>query len=371
MPSLYIGLMSGTSLDAIDAALIELDDTQCKLIATHNHDWPISLRHDLLTLCKDPNTSLQHLGEADTACGELFAEAVEQLLQKSEYTFDAVRAIGSHGQTIFHSPSGKHPFSMQIGNASLIAERTGITTVADFRSRDIAAGGEGAPLVPAFHAALLRSSNRERVIANIGGIANITRLTTSSDDEILGFDTGPGNVLMDSWAARHLDSPLDFDGNWARSGQVDQQLLAALSSEPYFDLAPPKSTGRELFNIDWLDAILANEQREIPIANVQRTLCELTAATLCDAARSCSAIGSELIICGGGVHNSALLDAINNNLPGYQVTTTAEHGVDPDWVEAMAFAWLAAQTLDNKPGNLPSVTGANHPAVLGAIHPGG
>jgi len=370
MSQLYIGLMSGTSLDAIDSVLAEIDGGQCRLIAAYNHPWPDTLRSQLLKLCSNPETSLLQLGQLHTACGQQFADAALQLLKQANIRTSEISAIGSHGQTIFHAPGGALPFSLQIGNPSLIAEQTGITTVADFRSRDIAAGGEGAPLVPAFHNALFRNDKRNRIILNIGGIANITWLPSDRQQPVIGFDTGPGNLLMDGWAERHLRRPMDQGGEWARSGEVEPRLLEHLLAHDFFKLAAPKSTGREMFNLDWLDQTLSALEAVPAAKNIQATLCQLTSRTISDEVIKAAPAGSELLVCGGGVHNATLMNTLRNRLGDYSVTTTAAYGVDPDWVEGVAFAWLAAQTLNGAAGNLPSVTGAHHPVILGGIYPG-
>jgi anhydro-N-acetylmuramic acid kinase len=282
-----------------------------------------------------------------------------------------VRAIGSHGQTVRHEPDGDHPFSVQIGDPNVIAEITGITTIADFRRRDIAAGGQGAPLVPAFHAAVLRSSDEDRVALNIGGMANITVLPRDPAQAVTGFDTGPGNVLMDAWAARHLGTPLDSEGRWAGSAPRDEALLAVLLSDEYFQRQPPKSTGREHFNMTWLEARLAQLGTAPEPAQVQASLAALTALSCAAAIQRYAPRTQQVLVCGGGVHNVTLLQQLTDALPGVRVASTQTQGLDPDWVEALAFAWLAQQTLAGKPGNLPSVTGARAPVVLGGIYSAG
>ena len=272
-----------------------------------------------------------------------------------------VAAIGSHGQTICHRPNGAFPFTLQIGDPSVIAERTGILTVADFRRGDVAAGGQGAPLLPALHAAVLADPAIPRAILNLGGIANLTLLVPGQ--EVLGFDTGPANCLLDAWAARHLGTERDNGGAWASSGTVDRDLLARCLDDPYFAAAPPKSTGREVFNLDWLDARV---HTGIAPADVQATLLALSARTIADALRANAPATREVFACGGGVHNPALMDALRAELPGVRVDTTAALGLDPDFVEAAGFAWLAHARLAGEPGNLPSVTGARRPRVLGA-----
>ena len=278
-----------------------------------------------------------------------------------------VRAIGSHGQTIAHHPRALHPCTVQIGDPNVIAERTRITTVADFRRRDLAAGGEGAPLACAFHRAAMSRPDRQRAVVNIGGIANITILP--ADGDVTGFDSGPGNTLMDGWAERHLGVDMDRDGAWASAGRVDETLLGRLRADPYFEKAPPKSTGREYFNLNWLEGRLHSERRTLPPEDVQSTLCALSAATIAHGIEEFAGREAEVLVCGGGAHNPALMEALRQRLPARKLETTAAAGIGPDWVEAAAFAWLARQTLCGMPGNLPAVTGARRSVVLGAIHP--
>ena len=359
----YIGLMSGTSVDGIDAVVADIDTRNAvTLRATHTHPIPDTLRHAIQALMQPGENELDREGMLDMQLGELFAEAATAVLRKSGLTTDKIRAIGSHGQTVRHRPRGQHPFTRQIGNPSVIAERTGISTVADFRARDMAAGGEGAPLVPAFHQAVFSKPGVDRVIVNIGGIANLTWLPGSANESVTGFDTGPGNTLLDYWAQRHLQQPCDRDGAWATQGKVLDNLLVKFLSEPYFAHPTPKSTGRELFNAEWLKARITG--KETPV-DVQATLAELTARSIASSLpnRSC-----EIFLCGGGAHNRDLVRRLQQHLPGITLANTAALGVDPDWVEAMAFAWLAHQTLVGKPGNLPAVTGAKRAAVLGGIY---
>lgn len=368
--------MSGTSIDAIDAALVDFDlnfKDRPQLIATHSHLIAPELRQQLLTLsARGGDNELEMMLMLDQRMGNLFAEATIELLQQTDIDATMITAIGSHGQTIRHYPDRR--CTLQIGDANLIAERTGITTVADFRRRDLAAGGEGAPLVPAFHNTLFRSHQQGRVVVNIGGIANITHLPAHSnsapDAVVSGFDTGPGNLLMDGWAMRHLKQPFDHDGAWGRQGEVDQSLLQQMLQEPFFSLPPPKSTGRELFNMTWLERQLKIDGRSLSPERVQATLCQLTASSIAQAVtRSCA--GTEaLFVCGGGAHNGALMQQLQTELPEYSVQTTSELGISPDWVEAIAFAWLAKQTLAGQPGNLPAVTGASRPVILGGIYRG-
>lgn len=362
----YIGLMSGTSVDGIDAALVSLPvNGQFALLATHQHPLPTAVRAAIQALMQPGPNEIERAGELDAQLGHLFAEATKALLARSGVDASSIRAIGSHGQTIRHRPHAPHPFSRQIGNPSVIAEETGITTVADFRARDLAAGGEGAPLVPAFHRWLFRKPGVNRVIVNIGGIANVTWLPAAENGAVLGFDTGPGNTLLDQWIARHRDAPYDRDGAWAASGRVQKDLLAQLMADEYFAKAPPKSSGREHFNLAWLEQRLAGN---LAPEDIQATLAEFTAASIAQSLKYLPDEIGEIYICGGGTHNRHLLARLRALLPDMPVATTGILGLDPDWVEAAAFAWLAHQALAGKPGNLPSVTGARHPALLGGIY---
>jgi anhydro-N-acetylmuramic acid kinase len=363
----YIGLMSGTSLDGVDALLVDFTAAQPRAIASHYHPYPAELRSELLTLCHASHIELHRLAQLDVMLGELYAAAVRELLNTSRTDANTVAAIGSHGQTVRHHPAGPHPYTLQLGDPNIIAERTGITTVADFRRRDIAAGGQGAPLVPAFHAALFRHAGRNRVILNLGGMANITVLPRDTAIPVTGFDTGPGNVLLDGWAARHRGTPYDAGGAWAAGGTVLPALLRRLLADPYFTAPPPKSTGRERFHLEWLEAQL--EGTEDP-QDVQATLLELTARSVAQAISDHAADAEEILICGGGAGNGALMQRIGFHLAPRAVHSTAHHGVEPQTVEAMAFAWLARQTLCGEAGNLPTVTGARHPVVLGGIYRG-
>lgn len=369
MSELYLGLMSGTSMDGVDACLATFDGAP-RLLGTHSHEMPESLRGTLNDVIEGTagEATPARLGQLDAELGELFSAAALALLDSLNLQPGEVRAIGSHGQTIWHQPDGPHAFSLQLGDPSRIAERTGITTVADFRRRDIAAGGQGAPLVPAFHAAVFRSAEEPRVVLNIGGMANITLLPAGATPAATsGFDTGPGNALLDLHARRHLDTDCDIDGALAAQGSPDEALLASMLDDAYFVLAPPKSTGREHFNARWLDRHLSGCQR--PPADIQATLAELTARSIAQAIESHLPDCACVMVCGGGAHNRDLMTRLQTLLPQSRVESTAVHGIEPDWVEAMAFAWLARQTIAGLPGNLPAVTGARRAVILGAIHP--
>ena len=365
MTELFIGLMSGTSMDGIDAALVDFTSPCPDIIATHSHKYPAALHQQLeaaLQLETPLNTDLTAI---DTAVGETFAAATNELLLNANVMAGDIIAIGSHGQTIRHKPQAPEPYSLQIGNPDIIAGHTGVDVVADFRRADIEAGGQGAPLVPAFHQAIFASNSEDRVILNIGGIANITILATAAATPVSGFDTGPGNTLMDSWAHIHLQQAMDNNGEWAATGQVDQALLEHMLTDPYFQAAPPKSTGREYFNQNWLLQYTADSAASTN--TVQATLCELTARTIAAAIQQHAGSAKRLIVCGGGVHNDHLMGRLAANLPELSVDTTDAYGVMPDWVEAAAFAWLAKEHTEGKPGNIPAVTGAARAVPLGRL----
>ncbi|MBT2745644.1 MULTISPECIES: anhydro-N-acetylmuramic acid kinase [unclassified Lysobacter] len=371
---LYLGLISGTSADGIDAALVRFqtgaEPTRCELLLGRTYAWDEALRERLVALGQGGDArSLEELGTLDIQVAEAFADAARALIDEAGVTAAEVQAIGSHGQTVRHRPAGarydgQHPFTWQIGDGAVIAERSGIATVADFRRRDVAAGGHGAPLMPAFHAALLHSPKEDRAALNLGGIANFTLLPARG--EVRGFDTGPANCLMDAWALRHLGQAFDADGAFAAQGQIDTALLTRLLDEPWFAQPPPKSTGREQFQLAWVQSRLRGGERP---QDVQASLLELSAITIADAMRAHQPATKRVLVCGGGVRNRALLDRLAAQLPGVAVESTAAFGLDPDFVEAMGFAWLARQTVAGLPGNLPSVTGARGLRVLGTVHP--
>jgi anhydro-N-acetylmuramic acid kinase len=346
--------MSGTSLDGVDAALVDVAPEGPSLVATHYVPYPASLRKRLIAL-HAPDARLDEALALANEVTALYAQAAGTLAQ------ERVAGIGCHGQTVRHSPGDG--YSTQLINGALLAELTGLRIVCDFRSRDVAAGGQGAPLVPAFHAACFRGS-LDRVVLNVGGIANITCLPASGP--VTGFDTGPGNVLLDLWARRQFSRDHDEAGRIASRGTVIEALLGAAMQDPYFARPAPKSTGRDTFNEEWLDGLpLASVAAE----DVMATLCELTAVTIAEAVHAACPNARELFVCGGGVHNATLMQRLSVRLQGVRVASTAMLGVDPDWVEAMAFAWLAERCVTGEPGNLPSVTGARGPRILGAIYP--
>lgn len=360
----FIGLISGTSMDAIDAVLVSFEAATPRLLAHHSLPLSHEIRTELTALQQPGHDELNRTARLDIEMGRLFAQSTSELLELSGCQPREIIAIGSHGQTIRHLPNGEYRTSFQIGDPNLIAELTGITTVADFRRRDMAAGGQGAPLVPAFHNQVFRSDTLNRVIVNIGGIANITVLPADRDEPVIGFDTGPGNGLMDAWIGRHQGRNHDHRGEWAARGRVLPELLDRMLTDPYFSLAAPKSTGKEYFHLDWLQKYLA---KKMAAEDVQATLCELTATTITNAIRHVGPGTEEIYVCGGGVYNQHLMQRLVELLKPAKTASTDELGLAPDWVEAICFAWLAKQTLHRHPANLPSVTGARHDVVLGGI----
>ena len=359
---LFAGLMSGTSLDGVDAVLADFAVMPPRILARAHHAFDPALRAELLALNSPGAEELDRSARCANELARRYAAAVREVLSRAEVAPEALRAVGCHGQTVRHRPD--RGYTLQLGNAALLAELCGARVVADFRSRDIAAGGQGAPLAPAFHAAVLRSAREHRAVLNVGGIANLTRLPATG--EVAGFDCGPGNCLMDLWAGLHLGAPMDADGAWAAGARADPALLERLLDEPYFARRPPKSTGRDLFNEPWLRARLpASADARV----VQATLLELTARSIAAAvARDCGGT-QRVIACGGGVHNRALMARLGALLAPVPVESSAVHGIDPGLVEPLAFAWLARQTLLGEPASLPAVTGAKGARVLGAIYP--
>lgn len=365
--------MSGTSIDAIDAVVCEFDDSghPQALLGSHSERYPDALRRELLSLQRRPDTplTLRDLARLDAAIGDCFAQTANGLLQQLDIPASAIAAIGSHGQTLFHDPQVIGT-SLQLGDPNRIAAQTGICTIADFRRADMAHGGQGAPLVPAFHHAVFADAQRPRIVLNIGGIANLTILPSERSDAVTGFDTGPGNALLDDWVQRHTVEPYDRDGQWAAAGTPDAALLSACLADPYFDLPAPKSTGRDYFNLAWLAARYAGLDR-CDAADVQRSLLELTVEGIARAIEAMPALDSpDLFVCGGGARNAFMMQRLASRLPTIRVQDTSVVGVDPAWVEASAFAWLAWQTLHARTGNLPAVTGARQPAILGGIYAG-
>ncbi|WP_394209776.1 anhydro-N-acetylmuramic acid kinase [Enterovibrio calviensis] len=361
---MYIGIMSGTSLDGIDLVAADFDHQSANAHHQAMYPFPEALKEKLIALSQGAPVTLEEIGTIDHFLGKTYASAVNQFLAQTGLKAEDITAIGCHGQTVFHQPNGPMPFTMQLGDANIIAALTGITTVADFRRKDMALGGQGAPLVPAFHRYLFGESNKTRVVLNIGGIANISVL--APNHPVMGYDTGPGNMLMDSWVLEHQHKPYDEDGNWAACGELNPALLNQMLSDGYFAKSAPKSTGRELFNQGWLTQQLAKFGEEIAPEDVQATLLALTATSIADELNDDDK--GELLVCGGGARNSTLMNALQHALPSWQVMTTDDKGIDGDSMEALAFAWLARQALEGEPGNLPEVTGASRPCRLGAIY---
>ncbi|HVN36046.1 MAG TPA: anhydro-N-acetylmuramic acid kinase [Casimicrobiaceae bacterium] len=365
MRQIVAGVMSGTSLDGVDAVIADFAPTAggtCRVLVAAHIPFAPELRTELLALQRATSDELARSARAACALADVYATGILAALAEAGLDADDVIAAGVHGQTVRHRPD--EGWTLQLNNPARVAERAGVTVVADFRSRDVAAGGQGAPLVPAFHAALFRS-RAHRVVVNLGGIANVTDLPPQGP--VRGFDTGPGNALLDLWHERHRKASFDRDGAWSRSGRIDEALLAALLAEPYFARNPPKSTGRDLFNAGWLDARLGG--RAIAPADVQATLVALTARAIADAIRTHCVQATEMLVCGGGAKNAALMEALGRELAPRAVRTTAALGVAVEHVEALAFAWLAREALAHRPGNLPEVTGARGLRVLGAIYP--
>lgn len=355
--------MSGTSMDGIDAVLVSFRGSSVDVHASQTIPYPGQLRQRLIDASQNHATP-DEMGELDTLVGALFAQAAKKVLRNAGIEPTAVRAIGSHGQTLRHQPSGATPFSIQIGNPAVVCEATRITTVADFRRRDMAAGGQGAPLVPAFHKHFFSSSTENRCILNLGGIANITWLPANAP--ATGFDTGPANALMDAWCLEQTGRPFDSGGHWASEGSVNRALLDDMLSDAYFLKPPPKSTGKERFNLEWVKT-LVNRHQEIAAEDIQRTLLQLTVVSVVNQLPDTTDL--KIYVCGGGVRNVVLMEELSKSLPETPLRLTSDLGVDPQMVEPVAFAWLAKQALEGRPGNLPSVTGASGSRILGAIYP--
>lgn len=363
---IFVGLMSGTSLDGVDVAIVEFAAASPRLLHFATVAYSDDLRDRLRQLTAIASVSLDDLYSLDAELGDLYAACVSESLAQASLEPRQVTAIGCHGQTLRHGPGARRPYTAQIGDPNRIAAQTGIQTVADFRRKDMAFGGQGAPLAAAFHAALFRVDGENRVLLNIGGIANITWLPADPRSPVLGFDTGPGNTLLDQWAQRHLGERYDADGAWARSGQIIDSLLEqALSREPYFAAAAPKSTGTEYFDLGWLERFVDDASAA---ADVQATLVELTVQSVAGAISTLPARPATCFLCGGGAHNGWLRERLATALSGIRVATIAELGIEPDAVEAAAFAWLARERLAARPGNLPAVTRAQRPAVLGGLY---
>ena len=363
---IYVGLMSGTSLDGIDIAILDFSEFPPLLLHADTVPYPNPVRQRLRDLSQSPTARLDDLYGLDAELGEIYAQVVKQALEIADIDRGMVKALGSHGQTIRHSPDSTVPFTVQLGDPNRTAALTGITTVADFRRKDIALGGQGAPLAPAFHRFLFRSDEEHRVLVNIGGIANITLLPADPEQPVIGFDTGPGNTLLDYWNGIHTDSACDAAGAWASKGQViDSLLQQMISTEDYFNLDPPKSTGTEYFSPTWLSQFLDNA---LDATDVQTTLVELTAQTIANSISRLPQRPQSVFVCGGGAHNNYLLDRLAANTPDCNLATTEALGLHPDFVEASAFAWLARARINMQVGNIPEVTRAGHVTILGGVY---
>ncbi len=369
----YIGIMSGTSLDSIDCVLCDIDVAgKPRLLAHHTRPFPSLLQQELRALCQPGDNEIERLGSADRWLGSEYAAATNDLLAKARCRAKEVTAIGCHGQTIRHRPANdtqtpETAFTLQIGDPNTLAAHTSICVVADFRRRDIAEGGQGAPLAPAFHQAMFADTTRDRAVVNIGGMANLTLLPANGD--CTGFDTGPGNVLMDAWIQAQQNKGYDDNGHWAASGKILPDFLQALLGQPFFAKnAGPRSTGREDFNATWLASVMASLTYQARPEDIQATLLELTAQTIASSLRQSSMCPSQVFVCGGGAYNTALMQRLETLLHPVLVASTEQLGIAPQHVEAMAFAWLAYRCINQLSGNLPSVTGASQPAVLGAIY---
>lgn len=365
MPQYYIGVMSGTSLDGVDLALVDFAQKQLHIVATDFVAMPKNLQQKITALIQQPQISLQQLGEVDQQLGHLYADSILRFLAKNQLSNQQICAIGCHGQTIWHSPQGEYPFTMQIGDMNVVAIKTGITTIADFRRKDMALGGQGAPLVPAFHQAYFANPHKLMAVLNIGGISNVSLL--EPNQPVIGYDIGTGNTLLDQWIYLHQAKSYDHNGNWAKTGSVNPQLLQDLLDEPFLQQAPPKSTGRELFNLTWLQKKLS-KHTALLAQDVQATLLAFTVQSIVnDLSQIKSTFPCELVVCGGGAKNPLIMAGLQQGLPQWQVNSTATYGLDSDYVEAVAFAWLAHQRIQQQPSNLPSVTGAKSAVSLGVI----
>ena len=362
----FIGLISGTSMDAVDCALVEYSNELLTLI--DYQQYPVN--QEVHTKLKSINkkSTIETVSRLDIILGKLFANAALDIIRKCSLKPEQISAIGCHGQTILHRTDQPDATSLQIGDPNLINQMTGIPTVSDFRRMDMAAGGEGAPLAPIFHELVFRVQTEDRVILNIGGMANITILPSDPAVPVTGFDTGPGNVLMDEWANLHLHQAMDKNGTWAASGQVNIKFLNTLLADSYFKLPPPKSTGRDYFNLDWLKGKIQDYGQRLSPEDIQASVAGLTTQTVTDAIKDYARKIQIIIVCGGGIHNSFLIKSLQIKLPDCKITSSKDYGFDPDAIEAMTFALLAQRRLVNLPGNIPSVTGANHECILGAIY---
>lgn len=362
----YIGLLSGTSVDAVDASLVRIEGSTLEVIQYQQTSIADDIKQKILAIEK--TSPMHEICTLDAIMGEIFAEAAINIMRISNISNKDVQAIGSHGQTVLHTPNTLHPNTLQIGNPNIIAYKTGVITIANFRSMDMAVGGQGAPLVTAFHQWQFQNEQDKQVVLNLGGIANITILPNEKNQQIIGFDTGPCNILMDAWIRRHLKRNFDKNGLWAKSGKCDQSLLSLLLTDTYFKTDPPKSTGKDVFNLKWLDQKLAQLDTTLEPKNVQATLLELSVTAISSALKKYAPRYDKLLVCGGGVYNTAIIERLKQLNPTMKIYSTAECGLDPNAVEAVAFAWLAKCRLENRTSNIPSVTGAKDHVLLGAIY---
>jgi anhydro-N-acetylmuramic acid kinase len=369
MTDLYLGLMSGTSIDGVDVALVDFSGKLPRLLDCQTFPFPPSLTSNIQTLCAPSDNEIELMGRTDREFSKFCAQAVLKLLKNNYVRPDQIKAIGSHGQTIRHIPYGEHSFSLQIGDPNTLAVLTGIDVIADFRRKDVALGGQGAPLVPAFHQAIFADPNQSRMVVNIGGISNITYLPKTGTGEIIGYDTGPGNTLLDAWCRLHTGQNYDDKGQWAAQGCADIELLEQLCSHAYFSAPAPKSTGREEFNLDWLEQELTKFGHILPAQTVQATLVMLTARTICKEIQKFTDV-QQVFLCGGGAKNEFLVEELESELHECELCTTDELNVSADAVEAMAFAWLAYAHINSIQGSVASVTGASRGAILGTCCPG-
>lgn len=369
MKKLFIGLMSGTSMDAIDAVLVDFSNDSPELLSTHKSLLSDELRLALTQLYTLDSIEIKKLAELDQKIALISVDAVKKVLAKSSFPAKEILAIGSHGQTVFHYPHlPSFPFTIQIGDPNIIAEKTGITTIADFRRRNMAAGGQGAPLTPAFHNFIFRNDKEDHIVLNLGGIANITYLSANLKAPVLGFDTGPANCLLDQWIRQHHKQWFDKNGAWAATAIFDQELLQHFLSDPYFQLKPPKSTGPEYFNLNWLTSKLSSFKRSLSAAIVQTTLCELIVVSVERAIQQFNSTQGVILLCGGGSKNTYLKKRLASRCKSHRFLLSDDRGVPAEWLEAMAFAWFAKQTLEGKTNNLPGVTGAKNATILGGIY---
>jgi anhydro-N-acetylmuramic acid kinase len=367
-PEIYIGLMSGTSLDGVDIAIVDFDCKPPKALLSETHPYATPVKLRIRDVTHDKAASIDTLCQLNIELGHIYASVVNESLKKANLDKTQIRAIGNHGQTIRHRPDATFPYTLQLGDPNTLAVETGIATVTDFRGIDIALGGQGAPLAPAFHQSIFSSSTNDRIVINIGGIANITYLPSNRAEKVIGFDTGPGNTLSDYWIGLHKNLAYDDAGQWAKSGRIINELLSEIADkEPFFKKAAPKSTGTDHFNSAWLSSFNINDYSP---TDIQATLIELTALSIAESISGLTKHAIECFVCGGGARNLHLIERIQKRLPKSLIQTTKQLNIDPDYVEAIAFAWLAKQRIDNKPGNIPSSTRANRLGILGGLYNG-